>query len=351
MSGPTYSQMRYQKEPSPRFLGSMPRDGASGIIRNAFVAVGLDVGKEGLGLDLKTVTEENIKLYPQNDPSSPIKSFLSSSQIPLNITLEPLHVLAPNTTYVFEISDSVKDLSGRPFPGFKITFTTSDISQPKFISMKRAKPKRIKGFRPKNDPEIIPLGPVVYAEPNKQTVEVAKTATEASSGQAKEDPQQASSLPKESSISLPESQSAPIVSAETTPEQVISSPAVSETDTQNEEAKPIAAVPVEEKSSPKVEPKEEEKLVVKAESIDFPKTRIKSGAKLPITFHMHEKRGVKYMIKNPAGKIVKRGASTLAAGQSGKGIDIRALVPGKYRISVKVEEKIVHHTFMILEKD
>ena len=85
------------------------------------------------------------------------------------------------------------------------------------------------------------------------------------------------------------------------------------------------------------------------ENIDFPKARVQSGGKLPVRFVMLEKKSVKYMVKNAGGKIVKRGASTLESGASGKGIDVSSLAPGRYRISVKVEEKIVHHTFVILE--
>ncbi|MEM7371695.1 MAG: Ig-like domain-containing protein [Bacteroidota bacterium] len=361
--------MSFHEEVSPRIVGSMPRDGAEGIIRNAFIAVGLDVGKDGLGLDIETVNEENIKLYPQHDPTSLIKSFVASSQIPLNITVEPLHVLAPNTTYVFEISDSLKDMAGRNFPAFRITFTTSEISQPKFISMKRSKPKRLKGFRPKDDPNILPAGPKLYAEPKEQAIAHTESPTEATPHSPESNTPLAESKPS-AKQPIHEAQQDQI-SKETNPPAVAQAasppkPEMMPTQTNAEQKEAISmdspqAKPVgkpdettdENKPIANTESVANTEIVKeskpKAESIDFPKSRVKSGTKLPIAFLMHQKRGIKYMIKNPAGKIVKRGTSTLKAGHSGKGIDVSTLPPGRYRISVKVEEKIVHHTFVILK--
>lgn len=360
---PLHAQMKFAEQLSPRVLGSMPRDGSQGIIRNAFVAVGLDVGNEGVGIDPETITEENIKLYPADDPTATIKSFISSSRIPLNITLEPLHVLAPNTTYVFEITDSLKDLSGRPFHPYKISFTTSEISQPKHITMVRKKPMRIKGFRPRNDPNKLPQAPKLYAEPTQEAIAVntpkqgntQKETDNQSNSKLKEKVEVRPELPTKQAVVAreelavatpsPQKQAQPAkptaneantaeIVAETKAKAPTPAPAQpTEGNLEKAEGKEVA-------SSPPPPPRQQ---------IDFPKTRINSGGKLPVTFVMPESKGVKYMIKNPSGKIVKRGASKLSSGSSAKGIDLSALPAGRYRISVKVDEKIVHHTFLILD--
>lgn len=311
-------QLSFAEESTPRIIGSMPRDGAEGIIRNAFIAVGFEVGDDGLGVDVETMNDSSIKLYPEQNPSSPIKSFFTSSHIPLNITIEPLHVLAPNTRYVVEITDSLKDMAGRPFAPHKITFTTGELSQPKYITMQRRKPKRIKGFRPKNDPSVLPASRTLYAEPAEEEIAIS-TPTDATS-------EEESTKPEEKIVD----KSSPV------PTEVKSPPTI-------EEAPPVASAPIGNKdlAAPPAKPKEE--------SIDFPKARIKAGDKLPIRFVMLEQKTVKYMIKNPSGKIVKRGVSTLESGPSGKAIDISALAPGRYQIKMKVEEKLVDHIFIVLE--
>nr|MCU0446861.1 putative Ig domain-containing protein [Microscillaceae bacterium] len=77
------------------------------------------------GLDNQTVNENTVKLIDTNQ-NLVISAHVNSTGGGDAITLVPLNLLSPNTTYKFEISEGVKDLDGQAMLPFSLTFTTGN---------------------------------------------------------------------------------------------------------------------------------------------------------------------------------------------------------------------------------
>jgi hypothetical protein len=107
----------------PSVTSTDPANGATDVRRDAPVTAEVRLPNVGYGIDEATLTSSTVTLTRTSD----------GAEIPANrntsgggdvIVLQPLDRLAENTTYRFDVTDGVKDLSGAPFIPHTSTFTT-----------------------------------------------------------------------------------------------------------------------------------------------------------------------------------------------------------------------------------
>ena len=107
----------------PSVTGVTPVNGATGVAVDSGVAATVNLPNVGQGVDPATLTSSTVKLTRLSD----------GVQIPANtntsgggdvIVLQPASPLSINTSYRFDVTDGVKDLSGAAFLPFSSTFTT-----------------------------------------------------------------------------------------------------------------------------------------------------------------------------------------------------------------------------------
>ncbi len=121
---------------SPQVVGSFPKEGSQNIIRNAFISVILQLPNGPL--DESTVNNQTVKLYPADDPSSEMPSFVTFKYDLRNLTLEPYFLLEQDRAYVFEIRSGVKDTTGAGLTPYRFTFWTGERAFQKMITMNRS---------------------------------------------------------------------------------------------------------------------------------------------------------------------------------------------------------------------
>ncbi len=106
----------------PNVSVTRPASGATNVDRNQFIAADVYLPNAG-GIDTSTLSTSSVKLYRQSDGAT-ITGAINTSGGGDAIVFTPAGLLAANTTYVFEITDAVKDTSGAAFLPFTSTFTT-----------------------------------------------------------------------------------------------------------------------------------------------------------------------------------------------------------------------------------
>ncbi len=158
---------------APSIIGSSPRNGAEGLIRNAFVSCKLNLPTAGIGVD-STTLKTGVRLYPKDKPNQPVPVQLLLSNPLKNLTVEPVVVLEPFTTYIFEITADLKDQLGRSFLPYSTTFTTGSLDlsmsmNPTVTAAPSAptKPATADPFGPKTTPPAPkPEAPIVAIAPD-----------------------------------------------------------------------------------------------------------------------------------------------------------------------------------------
>lgn len=121
---------------SPQVVGSFPKEGSQNIIRNAFISVILQLPNGPL--DESTVNNQTVKLYPADDPSSEMPSFVTFKYDLRNLTLEPYFLLEKDRAYVFDIQPGVRDTTGADLTPYRFTFWTGERAFQKMITMNRS---------------------------------------------------------------------------------------------------------------------------------------------------------------------------------------------------------------------
>lgn len=107
----------------PMVTGTRPENGETGISRDSFIAADVYLPNSGAGVDSATISAQTVKLYNKNTGAL-IAGAINTSGGGDAIVFTPSTILDANTTYVFEITDGVKDTQGNSFLPFKTTFTT-----------------------------------------------------------------------------------------------------------------------------------------------------------------------------------------------------------------------------------
>ncbi|MEO6435846.1 MAG: Ig-like domain-containing protein, partial [Tepidisphaeraceae bacterium] len=98
-------------------------NGDIGVRRDAFIAADVSLPTPGAGVDPTTLNSTTVLLYRTSDRAV-IPGVLNTSGGGDAIVLTPSALLDANTSYTFEVTDCVKDISGAAFVPFSMTFTT-----------------------------------------------------------------------------------------------------------------------------------------------------------------------------------------------------------------------------------
>ena len=111
----------------PSVTGTSPAAGATGVLRDAFVAVDVSLPNVGNGIDAATLTSATVRLYPTGDPAAAVGARLNTSGGGDAVVLQPTTLLAANVAYTFEVTNGLRDLAGQPFLPYTSTFTTGSL--------------------------------------------------------------------------------------------------------------------------------------------------------------------------------------------------------------------------------
>lgn len=313
-------------------LGSMPKDGADGLLRNVVIAVGVDFANTKVGFDPQTINAQNIRLYPSDRPQISIESFVIADENNASLIIEPSQLLAPNTRYTFEISQGLRDQAGNSFGPYKITFSTGAKSIPKRISTDR--------------PKIVHQARKVYWQPKREIfVEpaIAERSIEATKKPLSEEP---TITETEIQTEIPKTRENP---ENTSVPQNANETILADSKNENiiEEARSKESLPINEpERSAEAETKTEEKTEMVA-SINFPSDKINLKGKLPVSFNLPDNSPIQYIVKNTRGEVVKKGSGKLFAGKHEKFLSMSDLPAGRYQILLKAGGLRQKHVFEI----
>lgn len=298
---------------SPAVKGSFPRDGSKDLLRNAFVSAGLVLPNE-VGIDLSSLNDTTVRLYPTQYPDSLVPALVTTDVKVKNLTLEPIGVLEPNTSYTFEVTNGLMDEEGEAFNPYKITFTTGEIALKKHITLEKE--------RLKKEEESTP---VTVFQRDSMVGQDLDRLIEAATGQlvTLNEPIQI-----EDSVEVTAKDSALLAAA-------IAKDVV-------EKAKPSDSTAVE---SPKVPEKAKIKKK-KSTNVAFPKKILAQDSKLPIHFKLPKREQVRIMIRSSVGTVVKRRGGVVDAGKQQISVSLKGIPAGTYTVYLiagkeKVSQKIL----------
>lgn len=365
---------------APYIFGASPKNGAQNLICNAFISARMDLLDNYQGVDAKSVSEESIRLYPANNPEAAVDIYITVNNGLKNILLEPREVLETNTEYIFEINSKLVDLEGVPFKTYKSRFKTGTVKLPKYISKNKPKikvipaRKRIKlnplpeGYlikkpKPKEEEKEVEAAPVVAEKEESKEVVPAKPMTK----KEKRDAAVAAKLAAYNAARNKKENEQEVVGAKPVSEAMAKGEDMGKAAelASNQEDKQISPkLEVEkkeelsdeqeenidtngEKEIAAVEEKEETKILIA--DISYPVKSIRKDAPLSVNFSMPEEIEIRYLIKNAAGEIVKKGIGKISRGETKKTIPTKNLPPGKYKIAIKAGDLVKNHSFSILK--
>ena len=107
---------------TPSVTSVNPGPGTTGVFLDRDVVATVSVPNGGI--NQATVSSVTVKLYPTSNPGAQIPAVLNTSGGGDIIVLRPASNLAANTSYTFEVTSGLKDLSGAAFVPFTSSFTT-----------------------------------------------------------------------------------------------------------------------------------------------------------------------------------------------------------------------------------
>lgn len=105
----------------PRIVGVRPTDSETNVSLSVGIGTDLYLPNGGVNEDTFTTTTVTLTNEETGEAVSARRSTTGGND---SITLQPTQSLEPNTTYRFEITSGVEDLSGASFAPFSSTFTT-----------------------------------------------------------------------------------------------------------------------------------------------------------------------------------------------------------------------------------
>jgi hypothetical protein len=110
-----------QAQAQPSVTSTNPTSGATNVMRDVFVSA--DVFVPNGGIDPATLTSNAVFLYRTSDAQR-VAAVLNTSGGGDVIVLRPASMLDANTTYAFEVTSGLKDISGVGFVPFTMSFMT-----------------------------------------------------------------------------------------------------------------------------------------------------------------------------------------------------------------------------------
>lgn len=105
----------------PSVTSTNPVNGATNVMRDIFVSA--DVFVPNGGIDPATLTSSTVFLQPTSDLQN-VPAVLNTSGGGDVIVLRPVYLLDANTSYTFQVTSGLKDITGVGFVPFTISFTT-----------------------------------------------------------------------------------------------------------------------------------------------------------------------------------------------------------------------------------
>ncbi|UBF23954.1 FG-GAP-like repeat-containing protein [Kovacikia minuta CCNUW1] len=120
-------------------VASSPYANATNVNRRAAINLSdLNLVGVGQGVDASTLTASNVQLYRTRD-NALVASNVNTSGGADTIVVQPISALDANTQYTLRITDGVKDLGGRSFLPYSLTFTTgTDLTQPTGVNFNQS---------------------------------------------------------------------------------------------------------------------------------------------------------------------------------------------------------------------
>ena len=115
----------------PKITDVRPTDGEAAALPTASVSADLNLpaptdGRPSNGVDARTMTAATVRLYRAGDPARlGVPANLNTSGAGDAIVLTPIDPLAPGARYVFEVTDGVRDETGRPFRPHRSEFAVA----------------------------------------------------------------------------------------------------------------------------------------------------------------------------------------------------------------------------------
>ena len=104
-----------------------PPDGYTFVGRDTAVKVDVNLPNIGQGVDKTSLTSDNVRLLRASD-LMPFEATVNTTGGGDAIVLQPHGLLDPRTSYIFQLSDRVKDQAGHSFIPFTSTFSTGDFT-------------------------------------------------------------------------------------------------------------------------------------------------------------------------------------------------------------------------------
>ena len=119
-----------------------PPDGYTFVGRDTAVKVDVNLPNIGQGVDETSLTSDNVRLLRASD-LMPFEATVNTTGGGDAIVLQPHGLLDARTSYIFQLSDRVKDQAGHSFIPFTSTFSTGD-----FTNLKNRPALPLRGHRP-----------------------------------------------------------------------------------------------------------------------------------------------------------------------------------------------------------
>jgi hypothetical protein len=111
-----------------------PGPGATGVFLDRDVVAKVSVPNGGI--NAATLNSTTVRIYPTGSPGSPIAAVLNTSGGGDIIVARPESNLLPNTSYTFEVTSGLQDVTGVGFAPFTSTFATGTEVSPVDTSIK-----------------------------------------------------------------------------------------------------------------------------------------------------------------------------------------------------------------------
>jgi glucose/arabinose dehydrogenase len=107
---------------TPSVTAVNPGPGATGVFLDRDIVANVSVPNGGISA--ATLNSSTVRIYPTGSPGSPIPAVLNTSGGGDIIVARPTSNLLPNTSYTFEVTSGLQDITGAGFAPFTSTFTT-----------------------------------------------------------------------------------------------------------------------------------------------------------------------------------------------------------------------------------
>jgi glucose/arabinose dehydrogenase len=108
----------------PRVTFTRPQADETQVLPNDFLATDVYLPNTGHGIDAATMNSSTVRLLRERD-GEPVAAQVNTSGAGDAIVLQPLDLLEPSTSYIFQVSDGLRDTSGARFEAFEMRFTTA----------------------------------------------------------------------------------------------------------------------------------------------------------------------------------------------------------------------------------